>query len=295
MRKPILRKNKILIAYLLIIPAASLIFIFKIVPIFISFRYSFYNYNILLPMDKEIIGFANYLNAFSDPVFYNSLKVTFLFTVLKIIFQIIPCFFIALLLTKKIKGIGLLRSAILIPTVTSLVVVSIIWNFMYNPHNGLFNLLLTSIKLSSQPFLTSPKQALFSLLGMMIWKDTGFITILFLAGLQEIPDVFREAAIIDGANKFQMLFRVTIPLLKRTTLFVVMITTIWSFQVFTPIYISTKGGPMFSTNTLVYYIFERGFIYMDMGYAMSLSVILFFIIFGIGLIQRRFIRADFEY
>jgi ABC-type sugar transport system permease subunit len=296
MKQITLEQRRIITALLLILPAMVLIIIFKILPIFEAFRFSFYDYNILKPDEKTFIGFSNYIEAFTkDPYFYNSVKVTFLFAVLKIVLQIIPALLIALLLTKRQTGIGFLRSVILIPTVTSLVVVSVIWNFLYDPNNGLINSFLSFLGLPVQPFLTSPDQALFSLLGMMIWKDMGFVTILFLAGLQDIPDVFHEAAIVDGASNVQRFFKITLPLLKRTTLFVVVIMTIWSFQVFTPIYVTTKGGPADSTNTLVYYLFEKGFIYMEMGYAFALSTILFITILIIGLIQRKFLSADFEY
>ncbi len=290
-----LRRKRALTAYLIILPAAALIIVFKVMPIFAAMLRSLYDYHILKPEDMAFVGLANYFKVFSDPVFFNSLKVTFTFALGKIVLQLLLAFLLALFLQKKSREIGVVRTFILIPTATSLVVVSVIWGLLYDPNNGLFNSILAVLGLPQLRYFTSARQALGSLLAMMIWKDMGFITIIFLAGLQEIPATFYEAATVDGAGALAKLFRITLPLLKRTIMFLVIITTIWSFQVFTPVYINTKGGPQHSTNVLVYYIFERGFIQMEMGYALAMSVILFFVIMVIGIVQNRLIKADFEY
>ncbi len=290
-----LHRKKALVAYLIILPAAALIIIFRVVPVFAAMLRSLYNYHILKPNEMQFNGIANYLKVFGDPVFFNSLKTTFVFAAAKIVLQLLPAFLLALFLQRKRQGVGIVRTFVLIPTATSLVVVSVIWGLLYDPNNGLFNSVLAALRLPQLKYFTSAKQALGSLLAMMIWKDMGFITIIFLSGLQDIPATFYEAATVDGAGFLTKLWRITLPLLKRTTVFLVIITTIWSFQVFTPVYINTKGGPQHSTNVLVYYIFERGFIRMEMGYALAMSVILFFIIMVIGIVQNRLIRADFEY
>ncbi len=290
-----LQRKKALAAYLIILPAAALIFIFKVVPIFGAILRSLYAYHILKPQDMVFTGLANYLKVFNDPVFFRSLRTTFVFALGKIVLQLLPAFFLALFLQRKRKAVGIIRTFILIPTATSLVVVSVIWGLLYDPNNGLFNSILAVLGLPQLKYFTSARQALGSLLAMMVWKDMGIITIIFLAGLQDIPATFYEAATVDGAGALTKLWRITLPLLKRTTVFLVIITTMWSFQVFTPVYINTKGGPQYSTNVLVYYIFERGFIRMEMGYALAMSVILFFIIMVIGIFQNRLIRAEFEY
>jgi ABC-type sugar transport system permease subunit len=290
-----LQRKKALAAYLIILPAAALIFTFKVVPVFAAMLRSLFDYHILKPEEMVFTGLANYFRVFNDPVFFRSLKTTFVFALGKIVLQLLPAFFLALFLQRKRKGVGIIRTFILIPTATSLVVVSVIWGLLYDPNNGLFNSILAVLGLPQLKYFTSARQALGSLLAMMVWKDMGFITIIFLAGLQDIPATFYEAATVDGAGAFTKLSRITLPLLKRTTVFLVIITTMWSFQVFTPVYINTKGGPQYSTNVLVYYIFERGFIRMEMGYALAMSVILFFVIMVIGIFQNRLIRADFEY
>ena len=282
-------------AYLIILPAAALIIVFKVVPIFTALLRSLYEYHILRPDEIRFSGLANYARVFNDLVFFSSLRVTFVFAVGKIVLQLLVAFLIALFVQRKFKGVGIVRTCILIPTATSLVVVSVIWGLLYDPNNGLFNTILAALGLPRLLYFTSARQALGSLLAMMIWKDMGFITIIFLAGLQQIPANFYEAAAVDGAGPLTVLWRITLPLLKRTTVLLAIIITMWSFQVFTPVYINTRGGPEHSTNVLVYYIFERGFIRMDMGYALAMSVILFFIIMVIGFFQNRLIRADFDY
>jgi len=290
-----LRRKRVLAAYLIILPAAALIFIFKFMPLLTAALRSLYDYHILRPDDMRFAGLANYARVFRDPVFFHSLRVTLVYAVIKIALQLLLAFLLALFLQRKHKATGFVRTCVLVPTATSLVVVSVIWGLLYDPNNGLFNTILAALRLPQLQYFTSARQALGSLLAMMIWKDMGFITIIFLAGLQQIPANLYEAAKVDGAGALAMLWRITLPLLQRTTVFLVIIITLWSFQVFTPVYINTKGGPQHSTNVLVYYIFERGFIRMDMGYALAMSVFLFFIVMVIGIIQNRLMRADFGY
>jgi multiple sugar transport system permease protein len=128
-----------------------------------------------------------------------------------------------------------------------------------------------------------------------IWKDLGFVMIIFLTGLQVIPEVYYEAAAVDGANVIDRFLKITLPLLQRTTLFIVVITTISAFQVYTPVYIMTQGGPQDATKVVTYYIFQRGFLYLDMGYASTLSILLFILLLVISLGQMRLLRSDLEY
>jgi|SRR5690554_263297 len=262
-------------AFMLILPTAFFILVFRFYPILYSIYYSFFDYNLMFPDLASFIGFSNYKFAFlTDPDFYGSIFVTVIYAVLKIVFQLIPGFLLALLLRIRFKLTGALRTAVLTPTVTSMVVVSVIWSLLLNPHSGLFNSVLSIFGIAPQPFLTSSNQALLSLLAMTLWKDMGFVVIVFLSGLMEIPQTLYEQASIDGANSFAKTIRITVPLMKRTFLFLATMMTVWSFKVFTPIYLTTEGGPSRATNVLVYYIYENAFTYMDMGYALALTVIL---------------------
>jgi multiple sugar transport system permease protein len=130
---------------------------------------------------------------------------------------------------------------------------------------------------------------------MSIWKDLGFVMIIFLTGLQGIPEVYYEAAAVDGASIFDRFRKITVPLLQRTTMFIVVITTINAFQVYTPVYIMTQGGPQDATKVVTYYIFQRGFLYLDMGYASTLSILLFLVLLVISVGQMRLLRSDLEY
>jgi len=267
-----------LIAMLFVIPCAFFIILFRFYPVIYSFRYSLYNYNIMFPDSATFAGLANYKFAFfRDTEFYNSVYVTVKYALMKVVFQLVPGFFLALFLRQRFKLSGALRTALLTPTVTSLVVVTVMWSILLNPHSGLINSVLQTFGIPRQPFLSSSKQALPSLLAMTVWKDMGYVVIIFLSGLLEIPGTLYEQASIDGANAWVKTIRITIPLMKRTFLFLATMMTIWSFKVFTPIYLTTEGGPARSTNALVYYIYENAFVFMDMGYALALSILLMII------------------
>ena len=166
---------------------------------------------------------------------------------------------------------------------------------MYHPDNGILNSILQAFGIAKQSFLVSESQALFSILVMGIWQDVGFSMLLILGGLQNIPDVYYEAASIDGASFVDKFRYITLPLLRRTLLLAIVVATIFSFRVFTPIYVMTKGGPSNATLLSVYYIYQQGFQYMSMGYASSLAVVLILLLIVITLIQSRILRTEFEY
>jgi multiple sugar transport system permease protein len=166
---------------------------------------------------------------------------------------------------------------------------------MYHPENGLLNSILPLLGIARQPFITSATQALPSIVIMTIWKDAGFTMLILLGGLQGIPEDYYQAAAVDGANWFGQLRYITLPLIKRTMLYAVILTTIDSFRVFTPIYIMTKGGPEYTTTTTVYYIYESAFKYLSMGYASAIAVILMLIMIIVALVQARLLRTEFQY
>lgn len=287
------RNSKAIILFLL--PTILGLILFQYIPLLNALRNSFLNVNLLAPGQDTFAGLSNYIRMAHDQRFLKSLMNTGLYASLKIVVQVPISLALALLVQQKIRGISFVRSALFAPTVTALSIVAVIWNLMYDPVYGFFNTVLQSFGISPQPFLTSPNQALLSITAMSIWQDVGYTMLIFLSGLQSIPDDYYEVAQIDGAGKIQLLRYITLPLLQRTTLFAIMTTTIFAFKVFTPIYIMTKGGPYFSTLVSVYYIFERGFIYLDMGYASALAVILVSMVLLLALIQNRLIQAQFEY
>ncbi|KAA3644746.1 MAG: sugar ABC transporter permease [Chloroflexi bacterium] len=195
---------------------------------------------------------------------------------------------LALLVRVPFKGVGFIRTIILIPTVTSMVVVSVIWGLMYHPNSGLINGILETLSLPTQKFLIDTGQAMPSLVVMTIWKDVGFNMIFFLAGLLSIPGSYYEAAMLDGANRWQLFRHITIPLLRGTTVFVLITSMISAFKVFTPVFLMTKGGPSSVTRVIVLYIYENAFIFNKMGYAAAISVILALILLIASVIQIYF-------
>ena len=221
--------------------------------------------------------------------------VTLKFTLMKVPLQVVLSLVLAIFLTREDFFTSVVRSAIFTPVVTSIVVVSILWSMMYHSQLGLINSLLSAIGIPPMAFLSDQNRALPALTAMMIWKEVGFSMIIIMAGLKGIPHVYREAAIVDGARRWDIFWRITLPLLKRVIMFVVVTQTIFSFQVFVPVYAMTKGGPMDSTKVIVYYIYQYGFLFQDMGYASAMSIATLFLLLLISMVQMRLFRSDVEY
>ncbi len=288
-----IRRQRYQTAAAFLLPAAVGIFLFSLLPIAQAVRISFFDYSLLNP-EQIPVGLENYQRAWTDPVFRIALKNTLLYTVLLVILQTGWALGLALLLKQRIRGLAFFRSAFFVPVITSLVVISTVWKLMYNSQ-GFINGFLRTAGLSPQPFLSSDGQALLSLVFMSMWKDVGFYMLIFLAGLQSIPLDLYESASIDGASRAQSFWRITLPLLRRASVFVVVVGTIAAFKVFTPVYIMTDGGPADSTMVIVFYIFRSAFRYFQMGYASAMSVVLLGIVLVMTLIQFRLLRTNVEY
>jgi ABC-type sugar transport system permease subunit len=179
--------------------------------------------------------------------------------------------------------------------VISLVVASILWDLLYHPDQGLLNSVLVAIGLPPQPFLTSDRQAMASVIAMVTWKGVGYWTIIFLAGLQAIPTVFREAATIDGASGWHYFWRITLPLLMRTIIFVIVADTSINFLLFVPMYVMTQGGPLDSTTVIMLEIYRNAFTYFRLGYASAMSAVLVTAMLLVVFVQFRMLRPQFEY
>ncbi|MFZ5809364.1 MAG: carbohydrate ABC transporter permease [Chloroflexota bacterium] len=257
----------------LVLPALIGIVVFQLWPIYESVRVSFFDFN-MLSGSLKWIGGQNYLRTLKDPIFWLTVKNTIWFFFLKVPLQMAFAFGLALLVQTAARWIGILRTIILLPAITSMVVVSVIWGLMYHPNNGLINSFLQFFSLPPQPFLISQQQSMPSIAAMMIWKDVGFNMIFFLAGLMGIPVSIYEAAKIDGADYWQITRYITIPMIKRTTIFVLITNLVTAFKVFTPIFLMTRGGPASSTRVIVLYLYENAFIYNKMGYAAAISILL---------------------
>jgi multiple sugar transport system permease protein len=285
------RRRRLIVAFLFILPALINFAIFRYIPIVQSFTASLYKYS-LLGGYGDFVGAQNYTRMLGDPVFWRSLQATVLFVLYKVPIQIAISLGLAVLLERQTVGTAIVRSAILTPMVTSIIIVSIIWAMMYHSQQGLIQSILVSLGSRKIPFLSDPGRALPAIAFMMIWHDVGFSFIIFVAGLKGIPEMYYEAAIVDGANRWQLFTNVTIPLLKPVLMFVIVTQTIFSFQVFVPVYQMTQGGPLDATKVIVYYIYQQGFRFQDMGYASALSIVTLVILLIVSWLQMRFLRIE---
>ena len=285
------RKRQLLVAFLFVLPALINFTVFRYIPILASIRASLYQYS-LLGGYKDFIGLDHYARMLTDGVFWHSLQVTGLFVLYKVPIQIVLSLALAVFLQRETIGAGIVRSAILTPMVTSVIVCSIIWAMMYHSQQGLIQSLLNAVGIPRQAFLSDASRALPAVTAMMIWKDLGFSLIILLAGLKAIPETFYEAALVDGANAWQAFRQITIPLLMPVLMFVVVTQAVFSFQVFVPVYQMTRGGPLDSTKVLVYYIYQQGFKFQDMGYASALSVVALLIMVVISYFLMRWLRPQ---
>lgn len=276
-----------------LLPSALHLVIFLFTPILFAFYLSFHRWDIIVPQ-KPFVGLQNFAEMFSDSLFYNALKNTFLFS-LSVPVTMAFALLLAVLLNRKFRGVNLLRALYFLPSVSSLIAIAIIWTWIYNPQFGLANHLFAFLGIPPQPWLSSTSTALFSVMIMAIWIGLGYQMVIFLAGLQAIPNELYEASRIDGANTWQRFRRVTLPLLRPTTFFILITSFIGSFQVFSSIYIMTSGGPVRSTDVLVYHIYQNAWMNLRMGYASAMSLVLFVIIMIATWVQFRLMGREVEY
>lgn len=279
--------------YIFIAPSCIHLLLFFLGPMIFIIYLAFHQWNIVDP-HKPFVGLNNFIDLAGDDLFWGALRNTFVYT-LHVPVAMALSLGIASLLNRRIKGQTWWRTLFFFPVVSSSVAVAMVWQWMYHPHFGLINSLLGFIGLGPYPWLTSPATALLSVMIMAIWIQIGYQVVIFLAGLQSIPGQYYEAAIIDGAGGWQRFRRVTLPLLKPTTLFVLVTSMISSFQVFTSIFVMTEGGPSRSTDVAVYHIYQQGWEYLRMGYASAMALVLLVIIMAVTLIQFRFLGKRVEY
>ncbi|MBV7329479.1 sugar ABC transporter permease [Chloroflexi bacterium TSY] len=272
-----------LIPYLFLLPAIGLLAIFNLFPTIATLNESLHA-NSLVSGGRIFVGVENFQRIFNDPVFWKSLQVTLIFSVLVNPIQISLALGLALLANQKVKGIAFFRSLYLLPVSVSINVTTIVWGLMLDSNSGLINGVLALINFPAQPFLTSPSHALWSIIVLATWKGVPLWALFFLAGLQGIPDAVIEAAKIDGASRWQIFLRVTFPLLRGILVFVLVADTVANFLLFAPVLLLTQGGPQLSTNLIMYETYRRGFVYGDLGASSAmLWVMLLFVFVIIGL------------
>lgn len=278
--------------YLFITPKLVLFLIFIATPVIWAFFLSFQEYGVF---QSQWVGLSNFINVFKSDLFWIALWNTFRYTLI-----VVPCqVLIALILASLINPLNrkaqtFFRAAYYLPTVTSVVVVSMVWRWMYNS-KGLLNYFLSLIGVDAINWLGSSQWALPSIILMSILTPPGVGVILYLAAMGSIPESLYEAAKIDGAGPIKTWWQITLPLLKPTTLYLVVLRTIGSFQVFTQVLLLTDGGPGYATTTLVHLIYNSAFRDFEFGYASAQAIILFAIVLIFAFIQFKFLNTDVEY
>jgi len=271
--------------YLFFLPFGVLYGLFLIYPLINGFRMSFFEWDLF--GEPQFIGLENFSKMFNDPTFWSSLWHTIYFVILTVPILVILGFLMALLLNSNIYMKRLFRMLFFFPYILSITIVSSIWVFLYQPNFGIIEKIFEIIGINYTGWLLNPKTAMPAIALTTIWWTLGFNVILYLAGLQEISESVYEAATIDGANSLQKTIFITIPLLKRTHALVLVLQTMASLQIFGQVYIMTGGGPQGSTRVLIQYIYDQGFRYFRMGYAQTISLFFFAIMFVIAFIQIR--------
>jgi len=274
---------------ILLAPNIIIFLIFVVFPVVATFGISFFSWDLL--GDMKWVGIKNYINLFQDETFLKVTFNTFYFTFASVPLCLIISFSLAVLLDSKIRLIKLWRAIYFLPVISSMVVVAIIWNWLYNPEFGLVNYFLSLFGIEGPAWLNDTTWAMPAVVITNIWKNMGYNMMLFLAGLQSISNTYYEAAELDGANFWGKLRHITIPMISFTTFFVVITSIIGSFQVFDLVMLMTNGGPARSTSVMVHYLYENAFSYFKMGYACAQAVILTLIIFILTLIQFKYISV----
>ena len=290
-----------LAGYLFIAPSLIFLLVFVILPIIAAFYYSLTDYDLM--QKPTLVGIKNYGNLVDDTRYHRAVTNTLYFAFGTVPSGIVTSLLLAVLINRQIRGIYLYRALFYMPVVSSMVSVSLIWLWFYEPQFGLFNAILETVGMPTSKFLRGAPSAMASIILLSVWKNMGLNMVIYLAGLQGIPPHLYEAAEIDGAGRTSTFFRITLPLLAPTTFFVVIVYFIGATQMFTQVYVMNPsigaggggyqlGGPLDSTTTVVVQIYENAFMYLKMGYAAAMSAVLFLVIGVITVINARLLRYD---
>lgn len=292
-----LQKRETFAAWSFCAPPLFFLLLFLVTPFIIAFVISFTDQR-LIPnpnLPTQFIALRNFLRLFNSPGFHQALLNTFVFAVVVVPLQTFLALLLAVLVNQKLRFINLFRTIYFSPVVTTMVVVSIIWYFLYNPGEGLINQMISFIsfgKLGPYNWLNDTALALPAIMILSVWQGVGFQMVIYLAGLQGIPNELYEAGRVDGANAWQQFWQITIPQLRNTTIFVIISTTILAFKLFTQVWVMTKGGPQGATKTIIVLLYEEGFKMLHVGYASAIGVLFFLIVLAVSLIQRVYLKEE---
>jgi multiple sugar transport system permease protein len=283
-----------LAGYAFLAPSFIILAVFTYFPVAYALGLSFFKWRIMRG-EPTFNGLTNYELLLTSEDFWQAIWNTVYFAVGSIPTGMAIALLIALLLNQPIRARTLYRTAFFLPTVTSMVAVSVVWMWIYHPDVGLMNYLLNLLHLPPIRWLNDPRWAMPALIILGIWKGLGYNVIIYLAGLQNIPQHLYEAAQIDGANRWQLFRNITWPLLTPTSFLILIMAVINSFQAFTEFHVMTQGGPLGSTTVIVYYLYQQAFQQFNMGYGSALAIVLFLIILGLTLIQNKMLGSKVHY
>ncbi|HJR96590.1 MAG TPA: sugar ABC transporter permease [Actinomycetota bacterium] len=278
-------------AYLFNAPGLILFAIFTVYALYTSFMLSFREWN-LIEDEKRFVGLDNYREILQDSNFHEAIRNTVYFTIGSVPLTMAIALFLAILLNTQIRGLTIFRTAFYLPVITPLVVAAIIWTWLYQADTGMLNYYLQQFGIIDEPvyWLGNRATAMPAVIAMNIWKGIGFSMIVYLAGLQAVPQEFYEAAEVDGAGWWEKFRRITLPLIAPTTFFLLVINTVGAMKSFTQVFVMTQGGPPGpggATTTITYWIYQQAFVYFKMGYASALAYTTFFLLFAVSFMQFR--------
>ncbi len=281
-KKPGWRRKDHYTAWAFATPALILLLIFLVIPFFIAIYFSLTNTRLVSgPLHTNFVGLGNYIQMLGDDSLHQALLNNSVFGIVMIPVQTGLALLLAILVNQKMRGMAVFRTIYFSPIVTPLVVVAVVWSFLYNPGQGLINEFIRAISfghLGSYNWLSNPELALSAIMLLSIWQGVGFQMVVYLAGLQGIPESFYEAARVDGAGRWQQFRHITFPLLRNTTIFVLIATTVISFKLYTQVEVMTQGGPENATATVVWYIVHQSIHNLRVGYASAVAVVFFLIV-----------------
>ena len=275
---------------LFVAPPVILFLLFTLLPMIMAIGLSFTKYDVINP--PRLVGLANFRKMIKDEFFWIALKNTCVYTLMYVPAGLLLSLGAAMFLNADQKMVGLVRTLFYLPVLSSTVATATLWFWILNPQLGLLNGILELFGISGKAWLYDSKLAMFSIVLMSLWAGFGGNMMIFLAGLKGIPPIYYEAAKIEGASKWQMFTKITMPSITKTTFLVSTMLIIGTFQVFDQAFVLTKGGPGNATITIVYYIYNNGFKNLDMGYASSISLVLFAIILVMTVINSKINKAD---
>ncbi|MFB3817786.1 MAG: carbohydrate ABC transporter permease [Candidatus Methylomirabilales bacterium] len=280
--------------YLYLLPTFSFLFVFTHLPILKTFSLALFKWNMASPRE-EFVGLGNFVQIAAAPLFWEVLQNNLLFAVGTVPLTLGLALCLALLINQRIRGLAVYRALLFYPTVIPMAAAAMIWLWILTPNYGLLNYYGRWVGLPDIHWLGHNRLALWALVLVGVWKRVGYYMVIYLAGLQLIPEHLYEAAILEGAGPWQRFRRVTFPLLSPTTFFVAVMVVIDAFQAIDQVYLMTSGGPGNSTNLFIFYIYQNAFRFFDMGYASAVSAILFLILLGLTVLAFRLLHRRVHY